>query len=1009
MKKIVCVFLLSFSIYYGQVTFPDNEASYNTITLYAFKNATIHQDYQTTLNNAILIIQNNKILQITTSEKDIPKNAMIIDLQGKHIYPSFIDLYSDFGMPEIKKTTSTHSFRENYIKGAYYWNPAIKSDFAAHQHFTFNKEKANEYRKNGIGAVLTGIKDGIIRGSNTFVLLTNTSEHLNILIEKAATNFSFNKGSSPHYYPSSLMGSIALIRQSIYDARWYTSQNIEKNISLQYLNQILNLPVIFECSNKWDIFRAYTIAQEFKMNFIYKTAGDEYQRIEDLKNIHPKLIVPISFPEPLDVTDPMDADIIPLSDLKHWELAPTNPAFLEKNNIEFAFTLWGLKDKNNILHILRKIKKYGASEKAILKAFTHTPATFINAQDKIGALKVNYLANFFITNKDIFDDDAVIIEHWINGTPYYFYNRESDKITGEYFLTYKDTKFKITISGNIGNQKIKIQKNTTNLKISYQINYPNIQFAVNDSLYKFTFSGNYNPNDSTITGIIYDITTAQSKNESLTKLSGITDTSKTKALESPDKIKNLGKIWYPFCAYGKPLSDTLNFFEQTIEKLKHRYNAILIKNATVWTNTKDSILQDYDVYIVDGKIVRIAPNIDVPKLAYARIIDAKGMHLTPGIIDEHSHIAIEGGVNEWTQSSSAEVRIGDVINPEDINIYRQLAGGVTTAQLLHGSANPIGGQCQVIKLKWGETAENMKCKSARPSIKFALGENVKQGNNPPSDRFPQTRMGVEQVFNDYFHRAKLYQREWKKYWTLSEKEKSKTPPPRKDLELEALVEILENKRNITCHSYVQSEVNMLIHLADSMGFRIHTFTHILEGYKIADKIKQHGANASTFSDWWAYKMEVMEAIPYNAALLTKMGINTCINSDDAEMGRRLNQEAGKSVKYGKLSPVQALKLITLHPAKALGIDKEVGTIEVGKLADIVLWTDNPLSVNAKVKYTIIEGKIYYDEEENKKLEELNQKERARIIEKLLKEKKEGKDTQKYISKPQRIYHCEDVE
>jgi imidazolonepropionase-like amidohydrolase len=481
-----------------------------------------------------------------------------------------------------------------------------------------------------------------------------------------------------------------------------------------------------------------------------------------------------------------------------------------------------------------------------------------------------------------------------------------------------------------------------------------------------------------------------------------------KTIDSKDITKDYGKIFYPFCAYGKPLDDTLNFFQQLLEKLKHRYDALLIKDAVVWTNTKDSILNEYDVYVVDGKIVRIAPNIDVPKMAFAKIIDAKGMHLTPGIIDEHSHIAIEGGVNEWTQASSAEVRIGDVINPEDINIYRQLAGGVTCAQILHGSANPIGGQCQTIKLKWGHHAEEMKYKTAKPSIKFALGENVKQGNSPPSDRFPQTRMGVEQVFNDYFHRAKEYQKEKNKFINQS-KIKGQNTGFRKDLELEALVEILENKRNITCHSYVQSEINMLIHLADSLGFKVNTFTHILEGYKVADKLKKHGANASTFSDWWAYKMEVMEAIPYNAAVLTKMGVNTCINSDDAEMGRRLNQEAAKSIKYGGLSPVQALKLITLNPAKALGIDKEVGSIEVGKVADLVLWSDNPLSVNAKVRYTIIEGQIYYDEEENKKMEEFIQKERTRIIEKLIKEKKENGNTQKYVPKPHRLYHCEDVE
>ena len=408
---------------------------------------------------------------------------------------------------------------------------------------------------------------------------------------------------------------------------------------------------------------------------------------------------------------------------------------------------------------------------------------------------------------------------------------------------------------------------------------------------------------------------------------------------------------------------------------------------------------------MEGKIVRIAPNIDAPKTAFAKVIDAKGKHLTAGIIDEHSHIAISEGVNEGAQASSAEVRIGDVINSEDINIYRQLAGGVTTAQLLHGSANPIGGQSQIIKLRWGLTPEDMKYEKAPGFIKFALGENVKHSNAGDFNtiRFPQTRMGVEQVYYDYFTRAKEYEKAMNLF--TSSKDKNKTIP-RRDLELDALVEILHDKRYITCHSYVQSELNMLMHVADSMGFKINTFTHILEGYKVADKMKAHHIAASTFADWWAYKYEVMEAIPYNAALLSKMGVVTSINSDDAEMGRRLNQEAAKAIKYGALTEVEALKLATLNPAKMLHIDDKVGSIKVGKVADLVLWTDNPLSINAKVDKTIIDGIIYYDAEEDLKLRNEIAKERDRIIQKMIKEKQGGAPTQKVHPKKQKLYHCD---
>ena len=383
------------------------------------------------------------------------------------------------------------------------------------------------------------------------------------------------------------------------------------------------------------------------------------------------------------------------------------------------------------------------------------------------------------------------------------------------------------------------------------------------------------------------------------------------------------------------------------------------------------------------------------------------MHLSCGIIDEHSHIAISRGVNEGSQAVTAEVRIGDVINPNDHNIYRQLAGGTTTSQLLHGSANPVGGQSAIVKLRWGVSAEEMKVENADGFIKFALGENVKQSNwgSFNTIRFPQTRMGVEQVFYDAFYRAEAYQEAWKNYNNLSTKEKKNTPPPREDLELNALVEILNSERFISCHSYVQSEINMLMHVADSMGFTVNTFTHILEGYKLANKLAEHGAGGSTFSDWWAYKFEVNDAIPHNATLLNNAGVLTAINSDDAEMGRRLNQEAAKAVKYGNTTEEDAWKMVTLNPAKLLHLDDRMGSIKVGKDADLVLWTDNPLSVYSKVKQTYVDGKLMFDSEIDKQLRERDLKERMRII-KLMSEDKSSGEKQNPKKEIDILYHCD---
>lgn len=427
---------------------------------------------------------------------------------------------------------------------------------------------------------------------------------------------------------------------------------------------------------------------------------------------------------------------------------------------------------------------------------------------------------------------------------------------------------------------------------------------------------------------------------------------------------------------------------------------LIIKNAVVWTNEEAGIIKDATVVVEDGKIVFCGTG-RYTKPKNARTIDAKGMHLTSGIIDEHSHIAISKGVNESGQAISSEVAIGDVLRSDDINIYRQLAGGVTTSQILHGSANPIGGQSAIIKLKWGSMPEEMLISDAPKFIKFALGENVKQSNwgDYNTTRFPQTRMGVEQVYYDGFTRAQKYLDDQKRFQTGELKVE-----PRKDLELEILGEILKGERHITCHSYVQSEINMLMHVADSFGFNINTFTHILEGYKIADKIAQHGAGGSTFSDWWAYKFEVNDAIPYNAKMMHDQGITVAINSDDAEMGRRLNQEAAKAVKYGGMSEEDAWKLVTLNPAKLLHLDDRLGSIKPGKDADLVLWSDNPLSVLAQVNYTIIDGVVLYERNQQEMLEKRNQAEKARIISKMLKANANG-NKKPFIKTKEGYFHC----
>jgi imidazolonepropionase-like amidohydrolase len=390
----------------------------------------------------------------------------------------------------------------------------------------------------------------------------------------------------------------------------------------------------------------------------------------------------------------------------------------------------------------------------------------------------------------------------------------------------------------------------------------------------------------------------------------------------------------------------------------------LIRNATVLTVTRGT-LTNTDVLIRDGKIAGVGKNLTAP--AGAKIIDGTGKFVLPGIIDCHSHSMLDT-INEGTLAVTSMVRTSDVLNPTDIDLYRELAGGVTTLNLLHGSANPIGGLNTVIKIKWGRPASEFLFPGAMPGIKFALGENVKRSSQPNQPgvtrRYPNTRMGVEETIRDAFSRARDYKMGWDEYRAAVNKGEKNRIPPRRDLQLEPLVEILEGKRYVHAHCYRADEIFMLISLADEFGFKIKTFQHVLEGYKVAKEIAQHGAGASIFADSWAYKIEAYDAIPYTAAIMTRAGVVVSMNSDSDERARRLNIEAAKAMHYGDLTEEQALKLVTINPAIQLGIQNRVGSIEVGKDADLAIWNAHPFSVYARVDTTFIDGEVYFDRQQD---------------------------------------------
>ena len=1003
MKKILlyCLFIFLGLRVSAQQTFPVNGVADIKPNKFALIDACIYVDAHTRLPKATLLIDGDKIVSI--SEKtNIPAGYVAINCLNKIIYPGFIDAYTSYGLSDTKNEgNSEDPIFISTKDGAYHWNEAVKSEYNAIENFSVKHSDPEVLRAQGFTVVNTLKKDGIFRGTSALVSLGSERDNLLIISANAASALSFRKGSSKQDYPSSLMGSIALIRQSYYDAKWLKENKgkVEFNQSLQAINDQQSKIKIFEVTDVHDIFRAQKIADEFNINYVFKGAGNEYQRIPELKKINPTIIIGLNFPKIYDVEDYFDAGNISLTELKNWELAPSNPAALANANIKFLLSTSDLKKPAEFLNNLRKAVKYGLSEESALTALTETPAMVFGVNNQVGSLKKGMRANFLVCSGNIFkEESATILSTWIDGKSYTISSANENDIRGTYQVT----------NGNIGTKEITIKGTLTDLvatgikadstDLTIKLNFFENQVSMiydpsidSNSIGKFRLNASFVGNQMIGSGTSTD---GSQFNWSANKIKTFQEPAAKNEKIKKDNELQLGPVYYPFTAYG-------NTSSLQAEKM-------LIKNATIWTNESPAILTETDVLINKGKIVQIGKNIQALD---AKVIDASGKYLTSGIIDEHSHIAITRGVNEGTQSNTAEVSIGDALDPDDINIYRQLAGGVTTSHLLHGSANPIGGQSAVIKLRWGKMAEELKFEGASPFIKFALGENVKQSNwgDRQQTRFPQTRMGVEQVYIDAFTRAREYESEKLNYSRLSAAAKSKTISPRFDLELETMLEILNKKRFITCHSYVQSEINMLMHVADSFQFKVNTFTHILEGYKVADKMKAHGANASTFSDWWAYKFEVMDAIPYNAAILTKVGVNTAINSDDAEMARRLNQEAAKAIKYGALTEIEAWKLVTLNPAKMLHIDHRVGSIKVGKDADVVLWNTNPLTIDAKPEKTIIDGVIYFDTEIDLQLRNQMAKEKERLIQKMLDLKKVGMPSQKVTAKEKKLYHCDDME
>lgn len=1028
--------LMSFAIAQADETTPAYGIRVKNTHITAFTNATIQVTPTDVIEKGTLVIRNGLVEKVGTNVT-IPKDATVIDCEGRFIYPGFIDAYAEYGMGK-KEKSARRSWNdppkyEADREGGDAWNDAIHASTNHVYSFEPDSKAAEEFNKSGFTTVQSAKLDGIFRG-RSFVALLGDGLPNDLVLKAHSLHFlSFDKGSSKQSYPTSMMGSIAILRQTFLDTDWYqkakAAVELNPNQEMPEYNRACeavaeavnsNEPFVFETGDKLSLLRAHRVATEFGREFIHVGSGDEYQRLNEIAATKAKLIIPLDYPETPNVGSYEDELDVSLASLRHWETAPSNPSMIEKKGIEFALTSHDLDKKSEFLPNLRKAVKRGLTKTTALAALTTVPAGMCGVSDITGTLNEGKLANLFISDKDIFDKDATIYSVYVAGEKHEIKQFPEFDFSGNYGLNLDGVQFELNVAGKPDKPsgKLKLGKKKFDLS-NVEIQGAKLLFAVNidtlDLSGAFRFStrlednnlaGKFTRPDGTRQNFVagpVEESKDDAKEDDDAKIDDDEkaedgDGGKKEDDKDDDKPETLvAKLTYPNRSYG-------------FETLPKQQN-VLIKNATVWTGEKEGVLHNADVLIQNGKFAAVGKGLTAPK-DFA-VIDATGKHVTAGIIDEHSHIAIDGGVNECSDAITCEVRIGDVIDCDDISIYRQLAGGTTICQCLHGSCNPIGGQCQIIKFRWGSGPEELKFKAAPPTVKFALGENVKQSNwgDRYTVRYPQTRMGVETIIKDEFQAAKEYDAEWKNYNALSGGNKKKTVPPRRDLELDAATDIMNSRMFVHCHSYHQTEILMLMRVAEQFGFHIQTFTHILEGYKVAPEMAKHGATASTFADWWAYKFEVYDAIPYNTVLMASAGVTSSINSDDGDLGRRLNQEAGKAVMYGGMSESEAIKLATLNPAIQLKIDDRVGSIKVGKDADFVIWNDHPLSIYAKPEQTWVDGTKYFDINTDAQMRKAIEEEKEALVQKVLaKSDGKGKSKGKWGERTNiedYEWHCED--
>ena len=991
LRRVCCCAVLTIVTAFAQAAPPNTRPVQglrkSTPRVYALINARIVVAPGRVIDKGNVIIRDGSIKAV--GDVMLPPDARVLNLEGSTIYAGLIDAFTEVSVnTDLAKS------------GAPHWNDMIMPQLQVADQYKADEAMNKKLRGQGVTARLVAPSGRIIKGASAVVMTGDDPNREAIVKREVAQHLRLTvpRGRGRDNYPNSPMGAVALARQVMYDVDWYTKAwsayradtslaRPERNDALAALQACSDdgQLVIADASNELYALRADRYAREFALNIVIRGSGHEYKRLDAIRATGRPVLVTLDFPRPPNVASAESALNVDLDDLMHWDLAPENPGRLVKAGIKIALTSYRLEDKGTFLAGVRKAVERGLSADAALRALTTTPAELFGVSAELGTIEVHKTANLVVTDGELFDKKTKVLETWVNGQRYEVVSKPLLDIRGKWqakvegdlplwVMTLGGTPEKL--SGSIRSESGGDQ--TEEVELS--------RMGLRDARFSCTFDATHlrGKGVARLTAVVSfpdqgqaswlgHLTLADGKRIAISATKLKDEQNEAAAQQAAEKEEAKTKhdtvasvaVNFPLGAFGRSAPPS-------------RPKVVVFKNATVWTSAKTGVLRNASVLVVNGKIRAVGDNVDSPSGAV--VVDATGKHITPGIIDCHSHMGTDGGINESTQAITAEVRIGDFIDADDIEIYRQLAGGVTTSNILHGSANPIGGQNQVIKLRWGVLPEQMKFAVAPQGIKFAHGENVKQSNwgDEFTTRYPQTRMGVEQIMRDAFHAAREYRRQWV-VW----KRTGRGLPPRRDLEMEAIAEIVEGSRWIHCHSYRQDEILALIRTLDDFDITIGTFQHILEGYKVADAMAKHGAMGSAFSDWWAYKFEVYDAIPYAGALMHNAGVVVSFNSDDRELARHLNHEAAKAVKYGGVAAAEALKFVTLNPAKQLRIDKHVGSLERGKDADLVIWSGSPLSIFSRCEQTWIDGRKYFDLQDDKAARTQEAKIRNTLIQKIL--------------------------